>query len=115
MLKLTGAQWYVYTRTNGRKFKLFWKHGGYKQIMQDFNLMGVQALRTTVSGPVPEIIIKTFHAQPNHHANTPMLFTSPYTQLLYSKTGVYRGVYNFLIFALKHRPLVLVHAQLNRK
>ena len=25
----------------------------------------------------------------------------PYTQLLYSKTGVYRGVHDFLIFALK--------------
>ena len=27
-------------------------------------------------------------------------FTPP---LLYSKTGVYRGIHNFLIFALKHR------------
>ena len=32
----------------------------------------------------------------------------PYTQLLYSKTGVYMGIYLFLIFALKHRLWVLV-------
>ena len=29
-------------------------------------------------------------------------FIPPYTPLLYSKTGVYRGIYYFLIFALKH-------------
>ena len=33
---------------------------------------------------------------------------TPYTPLLYSKTGVYRGIYVFLIFALKHRSWVLV-------
>ena len=33
---------------------------------------------------------------------------APYTPLLYSKTGVYRGIHIFLIFALKHRLLVLV-------
>ena len=27
----------------------------------------------------------------------------PYTQLLYSKSGVYMGIHYFLIFALKHR------------
>ena len=31
-----------------------------------------------------------------------------YTPLLYSKTGVYRGIHYFLVFALKHRLLVLV-------
>ena len=33
---------------------------------------------------------------------------TPYTPLLYSKTGVYRGIHFFLIFALKHRLWVLV-------
>ena len=33
---------------------------------------------------------------------------TPYTPLLYSKTGVYRGDHSFLIFALKHRLWVLV-------
>ena len=32
----------------------------------------------------------------------------PYTPLLYSKTGDYRGIHYFLIFALKHRLWVLV-------
>ena len=32
----------------------------------------------------------------------------PTTPLLYSKTGVYRGIHFFLIFALKHRFWVLV-------
>ena len=31
----------------------------------------------------------------------------PYTPLLYSKTGVYRGIHIFLIFALKHSVAVL--------
>ena len=33
---------------------------------------------------------------------------TPYTPLLYSKTGVYRGILFFLIFAPKHRLWVLV-------
>ena len=35
-------------------------------------------------------------------------FIPPYIPLLYSKTGVYRGIHYFLIFALKHRSCVLV-------
>ena len=35
-------------------------------------------------------------------------FIPPYTPLLYSKTGVYRGIHYFLIFALKHILWVLV-------
>ena len=34
----------------------------------------------------------------------------PYTPLLYCKTGVYRGIYYFLIFALKHRLWVPVRS-----
>ena len=39
-------------------------------------------------------------------------FIPPYTPLLYIKTGVYRGVHYFLIFALKHILWVLVEAVL---
>ena len=39
---------------------------------------------------------------------TSVCFISPYTQLLSSKNGVYRGLHYFLIFALKHRLWVLV-------
>ena len=35
-------------------------------------------------------------------------FIPPYTPLLYSKSGVYRGIHYFLIFALKHILWVLV-------
>ena len=35
-------------------------------------------------------------------------FIPPYTLLLYSKSGVYRGINYFLIFALKHILWVLV-------
>ena len=37
-----------------------------------------------------------------------MSFRFPSVPLLYSKTGVYRGIHLFLIFALKHRLWVLV-------
>ena len=37
----------------------------------------------------------------------------PLTPHLYSKTGVYRGIYFVLIFALKHRLLVLVVPTIN--
>ena len=40
--------------------------------------------------------------------NTPVEIISPYTPLLYSKTGVDRGIHYFFIFALKQRSWVLV-------
>ena len=40
-------------------------------------------------------------------------FIPPYTPLLYSKTGVYRGIHYFLIFALKHILWVLVRTASN--
>ena len=43
-----------------------------------------------------------------HQDNMSMCFIPPYTPLLYSKIGVYRGRHNFLIFALVHRLWVLV-------
>ena len=43
-----------------------------------------------------------------HQDNMSVCFIPPYTPLLYSKTGVYRGMHYFLIFALKHRLWVLV-------
>ena len=36
-------------------------------------------------------------------------FIPPYTPLSYSKTGVYRGMHYFLIFALKH--ILWVHVR----
>ena len=44
----------------------------------------------------------------NHHANMFMQCRPPYIPLLFSKTGVYRGIHYVLIFALKHRLWVLV-------
>ena len=44
----------------------------------------------------------------DRHDNTPMQFIPSSTQLLYSKTWVYRSIHFFLIFALKHRLWVLV-------
>ena len=44
----------------------------------------------------------------NHHANMSVQCRPPYTPLLFSETGVYRGIHFFLIFALKHRLWVLV-------
>ena len=37
-----------------------------------------------------------------------LVMKTPYTPLLYSKTGVFRGIHFFLIFAPKHRSWVLV-------
>ena len=39
-------------------------------------------------------------SQELHQDNMPMFFIPSYTPLLYSKIGVYRGIHNFLIFAL---------------
>ena len=39
---------------------------------------------------------------------------TPYTPLLYSKSGVYRGIHIFLIFALKHKLWVIVKTALLR-
>ena len=36
----------------------------------------------------------------------PCVLNPPYIPLLYSKTGVYRGIHYFLIFALK--PILLI-------
>ena len=43
-----------------------------------------------------------------HQNNMSVCFIPLYTQLLYSKTGVIRGIHYFLIFALKHILWVLV-------
>ena len=42
-----------------------------------------------------------------HQDNMSVCFIPHYTLLLYSKTGVYRGIHYFLIFALKHILWVL--------
>ena len=44
----------------------------------------------------------------SHQDNMSVRFIPPFTPLLYSKTGVYRGKHYFLIFASKHRLWVLV-------
>ena len=54
---------------------------------------------------------QTFFCSENrnfHQANMSVYCRPPYIPLLYSKTGVYRGIHNFLIFALKQRLWVLV-------
>ena len=43
-----------------------------------------------------------------HQDNMSVCFIPPYTPPLYSKTGVYKGIHNFLIFAPEHRLWVLV-------
>ena len=43
-----------------------------------------------------------------HHANMSMQYVLPYTPLLYTETGVYRGIRIFLIFDPKHTLWVLV-------
>ena len=56
--------------------------------------------------------IATFHLKnincEGHQYNMSVCFIPPCTPLLYSKTGVNRGIHYFLIFALKHRSWVLV-------
>ena len=55
-----------------------------------------------------------FAAKIHKRSSIPIMLTSPcniyppYTPLLYSKNGVYRGIRIFHIFALKHRLWVLV-------
>ena len=46
-----------------------------------------------------------------HHDNISMFFMPPYTPLLYSKTGVYRGIQYFFYFCFK---TYIVGTRLNR-
>ena len=55
------------------------------------------------------------HHNPHHQENMFMQCIPPYTPLLYSKTGVCRGIPIFLIFAPKHRLWVLVRTALARQ
>ena len=48
-----------------------------------------------------------------HQDNMSVCFIPPYTQLLYSKIGVNRGIHYFHFFALKHRLWVLVRTNLS--
>ena len=57
-----------------------------------------------VNQVLPSLILVLFC----HHENKSVKRRPPYTPLLYSETGVYRGIHFFLIFAPKHRLLVLV-------
>ena len=50
-----------------------------------------------------------------HQENMSVYYISPYTPLLYSKTGVCRGITIFLIFASKHRLWVLVRTASARR
>ena len=50
-----------------------------------------------------------------HQDNMSVCFIPPYTPRLYSKTGVYRGIHYFLIFALKHILWVLVRTASMRR
>ena len=45
-----------------------------------------------------------------HQDNMSVTCIPPYIPLLFSKTGVHKGIHFFLIFALKHRLWVLVEA-----
>ena len=50
-----------------------------------------------------------------HQENMSLKSIPPSTPLLYSKTGVYRGILIFLIFALKHRLWILVRTASARR
>ena len=45
---------------------------------------------------------------PGHQDIMSVCFIPPYIPFLYSKTGVYKGLHYFLIFALKHILCILV-------
>ena len=51
----------------------------------------------------------------SHLDNMSVCFIPTYTPILYSKTGVYRGLHYFLIFALKHIVWVLVRTASMRR
>ena len=58
-----------------------------------------------------EVVVDAIKNQDNMF----VCFIPPYTTLLYSKTGVYRGIHYFLIFALKHILWVLVRTASMRR
>ena len=60
------------------------------------------------------IMIDSFSCT-SHQDNMSVCFIPPYTPLLYNKTGVYRDIHYFLIFALKHILWVLVRTASMRR
>ena len=59
--------------------------------------------------------LSRFNSLGNHQENMSVYSLPPQTPLLYSNTGVCRGIPIFLIFAPKHRLWVLVRTAKIRK
>ena len=76
-----------------------------------------QALRFTDFPFVSKLFLIVLNKMlPYHHENIPIEFWPPLTLLLYSKTGVYRGIYMIsLISAQKHRLWELVRTASSRR
>ena len=72
------------------------------------NLWGQMHLYLQKKGISTDTQILAHFKKTLHQDNMSVCFIPPYTPLLYSKSGVYRGKHYFLIFALKHRLWVLV-------
>ena len=75
-----------------------------------------RAVYYVVRGPIwPNFNLHDFRHILIHQDNMSVYFIPSYTPLLYSKTGVYRGIHYFLIFALKHILWVLVRTASPRR
>ena len=89
--KYTGNLWSMH-------FIVAFEHMCSLHISSSMTEMGCYSHNSTVVG----------NQHQSHKENMSVKCIPPHTPLLYSKTGVYRGIPIFLIFAPKHRLWVLV-------
>ena len=64
---------------------------------------------------VDSLLESAFHVRVFTSRKQVRVMKTPYTPLLYSKTGVHRGMHYFLYFALKHGLWVLVRTASMRR
>ena len=106
-LEYASAVWSPYTKENISKIEKF-KEGqpdGFQKrtphMLSDIGRWTLQHRRIDMRSSMFYKIV--YSLLPYHQDNMSLCFIPPYTPLLYSKTGVYRGIHFLLILALKLR------------
>ena len=95
---------------------MFGSHGVLKGITNGKCYVEMSTIDEDTIQDIAEVtLVLSLHFNPLHQDNMSVCLIPPYTPLLYSKTGVYRGLHYYLIFALKHILWVLVRATLMRR
>ena len=98
----------TFRKTKDAKFFLFIFHINNEQTANMHSLIWdfvarIQNVCNTSEPPVLAATSENVRKRTSHHENIPIIFWPPLTPLLYSKTGVCRGVHYFCYFCSKYR------------